>query len=138
MKCYYCERTVSFTAQHHNGNKVCSWCREAILLGRAEAAAEFSPEVNAEQWKASGGSAESAQAIYESWNETAQDVVDVLMRQLREHERNRAAEIVNKRRKYDCTCSCECHGHGAPCITCTADLEVIEMIKSEESNNEQE
>lgn len=136
MKCYYCDRTVSFTAQKHNGHKICFYCKEAILMGRAEAAAEFTPDVNAEQREALVGSTEEAHAIYESWNETAKQVVDVLMQQVRDEERSRAAEIINKRREYDCTCSCDCHGHEAPCITCKADLEVIEMIQSEESKDE--
>lgn len=136
MKCYYCDRTVSFTAQKHNGNKVCSWCREAILIGRQEAAEELSHKIDSGQGKPVNDSAEAAQAVYESWDETAKNVVDILMQRVRETERNRAAEIINKRRKYDCTCSCECHGDDSPCNTCQADLEVIEMIRNDEGDSE--
>ena len=47
-------------------------------------------------------------------------------------ERERIVQIIEKRKSYDCRCSCDCHAYEAPCTTCQADNELIEIIKGEQ------
>ena len=79
----------------------------------------------------SDDAAKTIRAGYLGQQSHAEFVREAYLEQGRKQERERIIAIIEKRKAYDCRCSCDCHAYEAPCNTCQADNELIQIIKGE-------